>query len=182
MKIQTFCGWVFLLMTAIGFGKLMNDRPEIGPRSAVGERASMPAESTEIATPSHAAIRHGNIRQDQDQDPQDPSDKSVRPLDTSTFMTRKLDSARNIVSGLAMEDFELIAKSAQDLKLLSLESQWELYQTIEYVRMSQEFRDSSGRLQDAAHAKNLDGATLAYFEVTLSCVRCHKYIRQNADQ
>jgi cytochrome c556 len=114
-------------------------------------------------------------QQDQEQE------KEVKPkaLDNTPFMMRKLDAARNIVSGLALEDHELIAKSASDLSLLSLESQWEVFQTDYYIRMSNEFRDSAMRLRDAAHEKNLDGATLAYFEVTLNCVRCHKYIRTN---
>lgn len=116
---------------------------------------------------------------------QDPVQNKVQDQDTdtkggtNTFMERKLNSARDIVSGLASENYELIAKSGQDLKLLSQESQWEVFQTPEYLRMSNEFRESSGRLRDVANEKNLDGATLAYFEVMLSCVRCHKYIRRN---
>jgi hypothetical protein len=112
-------------------------------------------------------------QQDQDQEP------VADPLGNVPFMHLKLDAAKNIVYGLAMEDFDLIAKSARDLNLLSLESQWEVYQTDIYIRLSNEFRDSTTRLRDSAHDKNLDGSTLAYFEVTLNCVRCHKYIRTN---
>lgn len=117
---------------------------------------------------------------------QDPiagkQDPQPQGLTVNRFMERKLDAARNIVSGLALEDYEMIAKNAQDLALLSLESQWNLYQTQPYIFMSDEFRGGSQRLRDAANANNLDGATLAYFEVTLSCVRCHKYIRQNTGE
>jgi cytochrome c556 len=113
----------------------------------------------------------------QDQDPEKEGKPKV--LDNTPFMVRKLDAARNIVSGLALEDFEMIAKNASDLNLLSMESQWEVFQTDYYIRMSNDFRDSAIRLRDSAREKNLDGATLAYFEVTLNCVRCHKYIRTN---
>lgn len=113
--------------------------------------------------------------QDSEQDPI----PTPHALDNTPFMARKLEAAKNIVSGLATEDFELIAKSASDLTLLSQESQWEVFQTDQYIRMSSDFRDSSTRLRDNAHDKNLDGATLAFFEVTLNCVRCHKYIRQD---
>jgi hypothetical protein len=44
--------------------------------------------------------------------------------------------------------------------------------------MSSEFRGSAQRLRDHAKEKNVDAATLSYFEVTLNCVRCHKYVRQ----
>jgi len=101
--------------------------------------------------------------------------------DTSPFMKRKLDDSRDIVSGLATEDYGLISKSAQDLMLLSHEADWNVLQTDKYLRMSSDFRSSAQRLRDSAHEKNLDGATLSFFEVTLSCVRCHKYVRQNRD-
>jgi len=97
--------------------------------------------------------------------------------DTTPFMQRKLDHSRDIVSGLAQENFPLITKRAQDLMLLSHETDWKVMTTPEYLRMSADFRGSAGRLRDSADAKNIDGATLAFFEVTLSCVRCHKYIR-----
>ena len=62
--------------------------------------------------------------------------------------------------------------------LQSQESQWQVIQVEPYLKMSSEFRTSAERLRDAAKAKNLDGATLAYFDMTMNCVRCHKYLRQ----
>ena len=99
---------------------------------------------------------------------------------TSKFMQRKLDDSRNVVAGLATEDYEMIAKAAQDLMLLSHEADWKVITTPEYLKMSGEFRDAAARLRDAGKKKNLDAATIAYFEVTLSCVRCHRQIRVSA--
>ena len=98
---------------------------------------------------------------------------------SAPFMQRKLDDAREIVAGLATEDFQKIGKASQDMMLLSHEADWNVFQTPEYLRMSSEFRGSAERLRDNANSSNLDGATLAYFEVTLNCVRCHKYVRKN---
>lgn len=98
---------------------------------------------------------------------------------TAPFMQRKLDDAREILAGLATEDFQKIGKASQDMMLLSHEADWNVFQTPEYLRMSSEFRGSAERLRDVANERNLDGATLAYFEVTLNCVRCHKYVRKN---
>lgn len=95
------------------------------------------------------------------------------------FMKRKLDDSRNIISGLATEDYELITRSAQDLMALSQDADWKVLTTPEYLKMSSEFRDAAERLRDNAKDENVDGATLAYFEVTLNCVRCHKYVRAN---
>ena len=101
--------------------------------------------------------------------------------DSKPFMQRKLDDVKEIVTGLALEDYDLMSKSAQDLMLLSHESEWNVFQSESYLHMSREFRGSAQRLRDSANDKNLDGATLAYFEVTLNCIRCHKYVRQTND-
>ena len=95
----------------------------------------------------------------------------------TNFMSQKLDSARKIVSGLALENYDEINQAAQDLLMLSHESDWNVMATESYLRMSSEFRGSVGRLQEAAQQKNIDSATVSFFEVTLNCVRCHKYVR-----
>ena len=80
-------------------------------------------------------------------------------------------------SGTDPEDYGAIAKHSQEMSLLSHAAQWQVLQTVEYVRHSAEFRRTTDALTQAGKAKNLDGATLAYFQVTLSCVNCHKYVR-----
>lgn len=99
-------------------------------------------------------------------------------LNRSKFMRAKVDHSKQIVEGLAMENYDAIAQNAQDLMLLMNESMWNAFQTPEYVAMSGEFKAAAEHLREAAHTKNIDGATLAYFEVTLTCVRCHKYVRR----
>ncbi len=98
---------------------------------------------------------------------------------TSAFMQQKLDYSREIVAGLATEDFAKISKSAQDLMLLSHEADWKVITTPEYLKASSDFRETVARLRSAGKEKNLDGATIAYFEVTLNCVRCHKQLRKH---
>jgi len=97
--------------------------------------------------------------------------------DSKSFMNRKLSTSKGIVEGLSRENYDLLEKCAQDLMLLSQEANWKVLNTKPYLKMSADFRSSAERLRNAAAEKNLDGATLAYFEVTLICVRCHKYIR-----
>jgi hypothetical protein len=43
---------------------------------------------------------------------------------------------------------------------------------------SNDFRRSADSIVQAAKAKNLDGAALAYVDMTLTCVRCHKHVRK----
>ncbi len=93
------------------------------------------------------------------------------------FMQAKMDHAKSILEGLALENFDGIQTSAQNLILLSHESAWNVLQSPDYIEMSSEFRGSVNRLKEAAKSQNLDGATIAWFEVTLNCVRCHKHLR-----
>lgn len=97
---------------------------------------------------------------------------------TSKFMRRKLDYVRDIVTGLSVEDYNQIKRASQDLMLLSHETDWKVLTTPEYMKASSDFRETVARLRQAGEQKNLDGATIAYFEVTLNCVRCHKQLRR----
>ena len=97
---------------------------------------------------------------------------------TSPFMQRKLDFTRTVIDGLATEDYGKITQGAQDLLVLSHEAEWNSVTSAKYVELSSEFRRACDRLRDQSSEKNLDGATLAYFEVTLSCIRCHKQVRR----
>jgi hypothetical protein len=82
-----------------------------------------------------------------------------------------------VLEGLAIEDYMMMAKSAQDLALASQASSWQVLQTEEYARQSAEFRRSCITLRDAAKAENLDAAALAWMDVTMKCVQCHRYVR-----
>lgn len=94
-----------------------------------------------------------------------------------TFMHAKLEHSQSILEGLAVENYNQIAKSAQSLTLLSEDAGWNVVQTAEYARQSDLFRRHTKSLTEAARQNNLDGATLAFVQVTLNCVECHKHVR-----
>jgi hypothetical protein len=108
---------------------------------------------------------------------QGQQERRIQP-DAVPFMRVKLNHTKEIVEGLALENFDAIARSAQALATMSLESSWNSFQTTEYIAFSRVFRDGADHLRQAALDHNLDGTTLAFFEVTLSCVQCHKYVRK----
>jgi hypothetical protein len=99
------------------------------------------------------------------------------PLATQNFMRAKLLHSQKILEGLTTENFDLVAKHAQEMSLLSLESQWNVLRTQEYVDQSADFRHAIAKLIDAANTKDVDAATLGYVDVTLKCIHCHKYVR-----
>ena len=100
-----------------------------------------------------------------------------KPNDVSIFMRAKLSHAQLVMEGLALADYDLIARGSHDLALASQASSWEVLQTEDYARQSREFRRACESLRSAAEDKNLDGAALAWMEVTLKCIQCHKYVR-----
>lgn len=99
------------------------------------------------------------------------------PEKVSKYMRVKLVHSQKLLEALALEDYEQLAKHSQDLKLLSQESIWNVLQTEQYVLHSEDFRRRTDALTVAAKKKNLDGASLAFVELTLNCVQCHKYVR-----
>ena len=101
----------------------------------------------------------------------------IRPDQVAIFMRAKLAHSQNVLEGLTVEDYELIDKGAQQLSLASEDASWQVLQTEDYARQSAEFRHSCDRLRKAARERNLDGAALAWMEVTMKCVPCHKYVR-----
>ena len=96
------------------------------------------------------------------------------------IMQRKLDHAKGVLEGLAMEDFELIAREAQALSLLSLESNWNVLTTEEYIQQSSDFRRAVNVITQAAHEKDVHRAALGYVNLTVRCVECHSYLRKKA--
>jgi hypothetical protein len=97
--------------------------------------------------------------------------------DVHEFMRAKLEHSKKILEGLATEDLPSVAQHSSEISLLSRAASWQVVQTPEYLHRSQQFRQIADRLTEAAKKKNLDGATLAYVELTMNCIDCHKYVR-----
>ncbi|MBI3463351.1 MAG: hypothetical protein HY000_09870 [Planctomycetes bacterium] len=100
-----------------------------------------------------------------------------QPSNVAVVMRIKLDHSQKVLEGIAIEDFLLIEKNARQLSLLSQAADWQVLQTPDYLQHSLDFRRSADALASAARNKNLDGAALAYVQMTMNCVNCHKYAR-----
>lgn len=98
----------------------------------------------------------------------------------SEFMRQKLEFSKNLLEGLAMENYEAIEKNAKALKLLSQAAEWEvptIPNATDYVAFTTDFQRIADDLVKQAKGKNIDGATLAYVKLTMNCVQCHKFVR-----
>jgi hypothetical protein len=85
-----------------------------------------------------------------------------------------------VLVGITLEDYGLIANNARKLTELSNKTNWYSRQVPEYELFLNEFRRNTQELMEAGQQKNLDAASLAYVQMTLSCVSCHKFIRQSS--
>jgi hypothetical protein len=97
------------------------------------------------------------------------------------LMVAKLKHAKLLLEGIALADFKKIQRSAEELIQLSKTAEWRAVRSPRYEMYTNEFRRAGEAIVLKARAKNIDGVTLHYFEMTMSCVRCHEYLREVRD-
>jgi hypothetical protein len=96
----------------------------------------------------------------------------------SDLMQKKLKASQNILEGITTNDLKKVSDNADDLIALSKEAEWKVLKTNSYELYSNDFRRTAEELVKNAKDKNLDAAALSYVELTLDCVKCHKYVRE----
>jgi cytochrome c556 len=109
------------------------------------------------------------------------ADKKPAPGSTAKLMAEKLKSSQALLEGLATNDFAKVEKSAENLIEISKAAEWGAYKTPQYEIHMNNFRRSAETVIRKAKDKNLDGATLAYVDMTVTCVRCHQHCREVRD-
>ena len=95
----------------------------------------------------------------------------------SFWMQKKLQYTQAILEGLTSGDFEKIAKNAHSMNVLSHMEKWVRAGSSEYRSQLKIFENANEQLVEMAGEENLDGASIAYVQLTLSCVNCHKVVR-----
>jgi hypothetical protein len=96
---------------------------------------------------------------------------------TQEFMHDKLELSHKVLEGICEEDFDLVEAKSLKLAAMTKEASWQAFQNPRYEAQSLEFRRHVNALTRAAKDRDLDGATLAYLRMTMSCVDCHKLVR-----
>jgi hypothetical protein len=104
-------------------------------------------------------------------------EQSLKEHLSATLMRSKLEHSNKVLEGLTTEDFGTIAKEAQAMRGLTVLERWFRADTPQYKAQLNSFWYANDALAKAADEKNLDGATLAYTQLTISCVNCHKHVR-----
>lgn len=109
--------------------------------------------------------------------PSQAQDKQDKKGVNSALMQKKLEQAQKILEGLATEDFDSITKNAKAMNGLTALEQWFRASEPDYQTQLKTFRFANQELIRLSEERNIDGASLAYVQLTLSCVNCHKYVR-----
>ncbi len=121
-------------------------------------------------TVSHGFAQNTKPPQKDKEQPSLPNEAQV--------MQVKLKRAQTILEALAKEDFKTLEDTAAALVRISKATEFlRAYKTEEYEFQTRVFQRSAEALSAKAREKNLDGATLAYMDMTMSCVACHNHFR-----
>lgn len=93
------------------------------------------------------------------------------------LMKKKLALAQKILDGLATEDFDKIKTGADDLVTVRQQAAFMVGKTAKYETYANDFQTHLEEIQKGAKKKSVEAAALGYVEMTLTCVRCHQYVR-----
>ena len=93
-----------------------------------------------------------------------------------SLMKAKAGYAHRLLDAVVLGELETVGDQAFRLKAIAETADWSVIDTPEYVRESDAFIRATERLQQSVASGNHQAVADAYVEVTLSCVRCHRYM------
>lgn len=97
---------------------------------------------------------------------------------TSFWMQKKLEYSKNILGGIATADFDVIVKNGEAMRRLSAIEGLMRRQAPGYNKQLQLFEDAADEIIRQGNKDNVDGVALAFTQLTISCVSCHKQLRE----
>lgn len=138
-------------------------------RAAGDKPAQKPAEKKKAKAAVEAADKPAAKPEAEGKD----SEKSA-----SVWMRKKLDYSQNILAGITSGDFELVAQNANAMKSLGKIEVFVRGRTPGYKSQMQVFQEANDELLRQAQKESADGAALAFTQLTISCINCHKHLRE----
>ncbi|MCH9652516.1 MAG: hypothetical protein K0U86_18800 [Planctomycetes bacterium] len=96
----------------------------------------------------------------------------------SKFMREKLTNSQLVLEGLMVEDYDLMQKGAKKMIQMSNATEWQVIEGPIFARQSEEFRSAAKQVIKFAKEKNIDGASLSYLHLTMTCISCHKKVNK----
>ena len=93
------------------------------------------------------------------------------------LMKAKTGYAHRLLDAVVVEDFDVMRDQAFRLKAVAETADWRSSELPGLVRETEAFIRATDRLHRAASDEDGDAAALAYMDVTLRCVHCHRHLR-----
>jgi hypothetical protein len=97
--------------------------------------------------------------------------------EAAAWMRAKGKAAEAILAGLTEGDLEKVRANAQAMHDLGYLEKWGRADTPGYKAQVGYFEFANRELIRQAKARNIGGATLAYTQLVVTCVQCHKVVR-----
>lgn len=124
-----------------------------------------------VSTRGHDALaQRPEARGDKSQDPQEKEKGSL-------WMKHKLGASQKILEGMTRGDFAMIEKNAKGMQSIGYLEGAVRSDIPGYKSQIHAFEHANGAIIREAQERNLDGVTIGYTQLMISCVQCHKLIR-----
>ena len=104
-----------------------------------------------------------------------PTKLAKQPM--STWMERKLGYSQAIFKALATGDLETVRLNAAQMNLVGKVEGFARMKNRPYQAQLHTFDRISHEIALQADKGNIEGATLAFNQLTVNCVQCHKLLR-----
>jgi hypothetical protein len=118
-----------------------------------------------------ALVLTGFGRADDKPEPKGPHKKKL------SVMQQKLVYAQQALEAITTKDFKKLDAAADGLIEGVNDETWKINQTQQYLVYTNDFLRRAKGLKKAAKEKNIDAAALSYVDMTLTCVKCHQFLR-----
>ena len=109
--------------------------------------------------------------------------QSPQQIDQRRFniwMQVKLKESQEILAALALADYDTICESVDELKLLNTIEGFVRNKNPQYRANLRTFEHALGEVRRHAKHENIEGVTLGFNQLTMSCVNCHQQLRDRA--
>jgi hypothetical protein len=100
-------------------------------------------------------------------------------VERRSFMRTKLNFTQNILEGLTMAEFGLIAHGIDELESVLDAEQWVTIDNEDYRQLVGEFRTAVQRLRSASETKNIEATALRFYDMSTRCIDCHQHLQRS---
>lgn len=99
---------------------------------------------------------------------------------SSGWMKLKLEYSQKLMEAIAKADYDAIVQTAEGMQTLTTIEEFVRGKMPGYVVQLEIFKDANAELIRQGKRENIEGTALAFTQLTLSCVNCHKRLRESA--